>query len=81
MLVQSHEGLIRLLPALPPSWSAGALEGVRLRGGWRVSFRWEDGRVAEGTISARTVGTVRVLVNGGESVMTLQAGEQRPLPV
>lgn len=81
MLVQSHEGVVRLLPALPPSWSAGRLDGVRLRGGWTVSFRWEQGGVAEGILSARRSGTVRILINGRESIMTLKAGEQRGLPV
>jgi len=81
MLVQSHEGVVRLLPALPPSWNEGRLEGVRLRGGWILSFRWEDRKVVEGVLTARRGGTVRVLSGGNEYVITLKSGEQCALPV
>lgn len=81
MLVQSHEGAIRLLPALPPSWKEGRLENIRLRGGWRVSFRWKDGRVVEGVLAARHDGTVHIFISGRESVLTLKAGQLCQLPV
>ena len=81
MLVQSHDGVIRLLPALPPSWRDGCLKDIRLRGGCRVSFRWEEGRVVEGILTARYDGTARVLINGREAVLTLKAGQRYPLPV
>ncbi|WP_235282487.1 glycosyl hydrolase family 95 catalytic domain-containing protein [Microbacterium sp. SA39] len=46
MLVQSHGGVIRLLPAVPADWAAsGSFEGLRARGGYRVSCTWRDGRV------------------------------------
>ena len=52
MLVQSHEGFIRLLPALPDAWPEGAVSGLRCRGGFEVSFRWREGRVTSFTVKS-----------------------------
>ncbi|WP_167619369.1 glycosyl hydrolase family 95 catalytic domain-containing protein [Maribellus sediminis] len=42
MLVQSHEGAIDLLPALPDEWSEGHFDGVCVRGGFELDMSWED---------------------------------------
>ncbi|MGM0463107.1 MAG: glycoside hydrolase family 95 protein [Bacteroidota bacterium] len=47
MLMQSHEGVIDLLPALPGEWDRGKLEGVRARGGFELSFSWDKGVISE----------------------------------
>lgn len=44
MLVQSHKGVIRLLPALPGEWRDGYLEGAAVRGGIRLDLEWKDGK-------------------------------------
>ncbi|WP_168735630.1 glycosyl hydrolase family 95 catalytic domain-containing protein [Cohnella fermenti] len=62
MLVQSHDGEIRLLPALPSAWAAGSLRGIRARGGFELDLSWNDGRVTMlrlRTLSANAVCTVR----------------------
>ena len=81
MLVQSHEGVIRLLPALPPDWTDGSLTGVRVRGGYILSFSWKDGRVTEGTLTSRLGGTAQLLVNGRRFSLETEPGQTFPLPV
>ena len=43
MLVQSHGGCIRLLPALPSSWKKGRIGGLKARGGITLSIEWDGG--------------------------------------
>ena len=81
MLVQSHDGVIRLLPALPPDWSEGRSEGVRVRGGFSLSFAWKDGHVTEGTITSRLGGTAELWLNGQSFRLDTEPGQTLPLPV
>src|SRR6266700_8070550 len=50
MIVQSHGGLIRILPALPEQWPDGSCRGIRCRGGLAVDLVWRDGAVTELTV-------------------------------
>lgn len=52
MLVQSHQGFIELLPALPDAWQDGFVTGLRCRGGFEVSIRWAQGRLTEAELIA-----------------------------
>jgi alpha-L-fucosidase 2 len=45
LLLQSHEGFIRILPALPTFWSEGMVTGLKARGNIEVDIEWENGRV------------------------------------
>ena len=45
MLVQSHRGCPKLLPALPKAWKDGHAYGIRLRGGKTVNMAWKDGQI------------------------------------
>ncbi|MFI1213520.1 glycosyl hydrolase family 95 catalytic domain-containing protein [Streptomyces sp. NPDC020802] len=68
MLLQSHDGVIHLLPALPDDWKAeGSFTGLRARGGYEVSCEWRDGKVTSYKIvadRARNRGNITVRVNG-----------------
>jgi alpha-L-fucosidase 2 len=59
MLVQSHEGFLRLLPALPPAWKRGDAQGLRARGGYRVDLRWDENG-CEAAIAADHAGVLKL---------------------
>jgi alpha-L-fucosidase 2 len=71
MLVQSHTGVIELLPALPKAWPAGRVQGLRARGGFVVDLAWQDGKVTTWRIAAKERQPVQVRVNG--TVKTVKA--------
>ena len=60
MLVQSHDGAVHLLPALPDAWISGEVKGLRARGGFIVSINWQDGTLQNATIQSTIGGTLRL---------------------
>ena len=50
LLVQSHEGEIQLLPALPDTWNSGYIKGLRGRGGFGIDLTWENGELTHAEI-------------------------------
>ena len=64
MLMQSHEGEIILLPALPKAWPAGSVKGLRARGGFEVDITWQDGKVTNYRIRSKEPREVKLRVNG-----------------
>jgi alpha-L-fucosidase 2 len=69
MLLQSHDGVVRLLPALPSEWSEGRVHGLRARGGFTVAMSWSAGSLAEASIDASVDGPCRVAAHGLKTVL------------
>lgn len=72
MLLQSHEGDIRILPALPKAWKTGSVKGLRARGGYTVDIAWHDRTVSNVSITAQSAGSVRVWIPGLTEPTTLR---------
>ncbi|HVO72843.1 MAG TPA: glycoside hydrolase family 95 protein [Ignavibacteriaceae bacterium] len=61
MLVQSHDGFIFLLPALPDIWRDGSIKGIRLRGGFEIeSMEWKNGAVTNLFLKSNLGGNCRI---------------------
>ena len=61
MLVQSHDGALHLLPALPDAWQRGSVSGLMARGGFVIdNLQWEGQQLSTATITSRLGGILRL---------------------
>lgn len=71
MLVQSHDGVITLLPALPAAWQTGQVRGLRARGNFTVDLKWHNGQVTDFRITSPQPRDAQVRIAG--SIRTVKA--------
>jgi alpha-L-fucosidase 2 len=73
MLVQSHEDVIDLLPALPNEWRTGQFDGVRVRGGFELDMAWKDRKITSVEIISKAGKPIRI--DAGEGYKVLRDGK------
>jgi alpha-L-fucosidase 2 len=63
MLLQSHDGFVYLLPALPDVWEKGSVTGLMARGGFKIDIAWDDHKITRLVIHATLGGNCRLRLN------------------
>ena len=74
MLVQSHEGVIDLLPAVPNEWGTGRFDGVRVRGGFELNMAWKDKKIT--TVEIHSLAGKLCRINAGNGYEITQDGKE-----
>ena len=82
MLLQSHDGAVHLLPALPDSWSEGEVKGLQTRGAFTVDMKWNGSELQEAVITSKIGGMLRLrsyIPLDGEGLQEAAGPCQNPL--
>ncbi len=64
MLLQSHDGCIDLLPALPDVWKNGEVKGLKARGNYTIDMKWKDSKLIKYTIRSAKPEKIKIRLNG-----------------
>jgi alpha-L-fucosidase 2 len=75
MLLQSHQGVVELLPALPDAWPKGSVRGLRARGNFEIDVAWEEGSLAALTVRSKSGGPLRLRYADREFELKTKRGQ------
>ena len=79
MLIQSHAGVLHLLPALPKSWATGHAKGLKARGNFIVDMKWENGHLKQATVKAVKGGNLKIRYKDQIKNYSFKKGESKSL--
>jgi alpha-L-fucosidase 2 len=79
MLVQSHQGFIDVLPALPAALPSGSLRGVCARGGFELDMSWEDGRLTRLSVLSKAGEPCKIRYQGKLQEFPTEIGNRYPV--
>lgn len=60
MLLQSHDGAVHLLPALPDVWNTGKITGLVARGNFVIDMDWKNHKLSKAVVHSKIGGTIRI---------------------
>ena len=63
MLLQSHDGAVHLLPALPDVWKKGSVSGLVARGGFKIDMEWDEKKITRLVVHSALGGNCRIRLN------------------
>ncbi len=76
MLLQSHGGVVRFLPARPSAWSTGSFRGLRARGGVEVDCAWRNSKATVAALRPSVDGRITLAAPAGQRVLRITRGAQ-----
>ncbi|MGN8056762.1 glycosyl hydrolase family 95 catalytic domain-containing protein [Pedobacter sp. 22163] len=79
MIVQSHQGYLDILPALPTAIPSGEIKGLQARGGFELNLTWEKGMLTSLIVKSKTGGNCKIRYKNNNATFETRAGESYKL--